>query len=174
MAQSEEHKKKMIWQNVIGLQRGGELIKSSNFEGRTRRRRSRWTWSTSLSIDTSGIHLQTQMCMQNTSWKQTGVPYQWKRIHRTTQNSVGQRNKREKQECYWDWTCPRKVGELKQGPDPHIGATVWVRGETFKAESETADLWQPKWNENQSLPQPQIHQTGTQVPWKVQWLGAGV
>ena len=24
-----------------------------------------------------------------------------------------------------------------------------VRGETFKAESETADLGQPKWNENQ-------------------------
>ena len=30
------------------------------------------------------------------------------------------------------------------------GAIVWVRGETFKAESETADLWQPKWNENQT------------------------
>ena len=24
-------------------------------------------------------------------------------------------------------------------------------GETFKAESETADLWQPKWNENQTV-----------------------
>ena len=38
-----------------------------------------------------------------------------------------------------------------QGSDPHIGAIVWVRGETFKAESETADLWQPKWNENQTV-----------------------
>ena len=28
---------------------------------------SRWTWSTSLSTDTSGIHLQTQKCMQNSS-----------------------------------------------------------------------------------------------------------
>ena len=27
---------------------------------------------------------------------------------------------------------------------PHIGAIVWVRGETFKPESETADLWEPK------------------------------
>ena len=27
---------------------------------------------------------------------------------------------------------------------PHTGAIVWVRGETFKSESETADLWQPK------------------------------
>ena len=26
-----------------------------------------------------------------------------------------------------------------------------LRGETFKAESETADLWQPKWNENQAV-----------------------
>ena len=29
--------------------------------------RSRWTWSTSSSTDTSGIHLQTQMCIQTTS-----------------------------------------------------------------------------------------------------------
>ena len=35
---------------------------------RTRWQRSRWTWSTSLSMDTSGIHLQTQKCLQNTSW----------------------------------------------------------------------------------------------------------
>ena len=33
--------------------------------------------------------------------------------------------------------------------DPRTGATVWVKGETLKAESETADLWQLKWNENQ-------------------------
>ena len=31
---------------------------------RTRWRRSRWTWSTSLFRDTSGIHLQTEKCMQ--------------------------------------------------------------------------------------------------------------
>ena len=43
------------------------------------------------------------------------------------------------------------VGELKQGSDPHIRAIVWVRGETFKAENETADLWQPKWYENQTV-----------------------
>ena len=42
------------------------------------------------------------------------------------------------------------MGELKQGSDPYIGAIVWVRGETFKAESEIADLWQPKWSENQT------------------------
>ena len=43
---------------------------------RTRWWRSIWTWSTSLSVDTSGIRLQTQKCMQNTSWEQTGVPDQ--------------------------------------------------------------------------------------------------
>ena len=40
----------------------------------------------------------------------------------------------------------------------------------IKAESETADLWQPKWNENQTY----IPTTGMLLPWKVQWLGAGV
>ena len=49
------------------------------------------------------------------------------------------------------------MGELKQGSDLHTGATVWVRGETFKAESETADLWQLKWNENQTVLATAIH-----------------
>ena len=43
------------------------------------------------------------------------------------------------------------MGELKQGFDSHIGAIVWVRGETFKAESEAADLWQPEWDEHQTV-----------------------
>ena len=32
-----------------------------------------------------------------------------------------------------------------------------MRGETFKDESETADLWQPKWNENQTVLTAAIH-----------------
>lgn len=36
-------------------------------ERKTRWQRNRWMWSTCLSTDTSGIHLQTQKCMQNTS-----------------------------------------------------------------------------------------------------------
>ena len=124
--------------------------------GRTSWWRSRWTWSTSRSTDTSGIPLQTQKCVQKTSWEQTGVPDQWKRIYRTMQNSVGWRN----------WGKNRRVragpalswlGELKQGSDPHIRATVWVRGETFKAESKAADVWQPKWNENQMVLAAAIH-----------------
>ena len=35
--------------------------------GGTRWQRSSWTWNTSLSMDTSGIYLQTQKCMQNAS-----------------------------------------------------------------------------------------------------------
>ena len=59
---------------------------------RTRWWSNRWTWSTSLCMDTSGIHLETQKCMQNTSWEETGVPDHQKRIYRTKQNSVGWRN----------------------------------------------------------------------------------
>ena len=46
---------------------------------------------------------------------------------------------------------PSASGGTEAGSDPHIGAIVSVRGETFKAESETADLWQPKQNENQTV-----------------------
>ena len=60
--------------------------------GRTRWWRSRWTWTTSLSMDTLRKHLQRQKCLQNTSWELAGVPDHWKRIYRTTQNSVGWRN----------------------------------------------------------------------------------
>ena len=40
------------------------MIKNLPIE-RARWRRSRWTLSISLSTDTSGIHLQTQKCVQN-------------------------------------------------------------------------------------------------------------
>ena len=49
------------------------------------------------------------------------------------------------------------MGELKQGSDPHTETIVGVKGETFKAESETADLWQLKWNENQTVLAAAIH-----------------
>ena len=49
------------------------------------------------------------------------------------------------------------MGELKLGSNPHIRTIVWFRGETFTAESETADLWQPKWNENQTVLATAIH-----------------
>ena len=49
------------------------------------------------------------------------------------------------------------MGELKQASSLYIRATVWVRAETFRAESETADLWQSKWNENQTFLAVVIH-----------------
>ena len=67
------------------------------------------------------------------------------------------------------------MGQLKQRSDPHIGAVVWVRGETFKAESETADLWQPKWNENQTVLAPVIYIPDREAgPLEDAQLGAGV
>ena len=46
---------------------------------------------------------------------------------------------------------------MKQGSDSHSRAIVSVRGETFKAENETADLWQPKWDENQTVLATVLH-----------------
>ena len=71
---------------------GNSVESVAKVKFRTRWQGSRWMWNTSLSMDTSGIHLQTQTCMQNTSWEWTGVRDQWKRIYRTMQNSAGQRN----------------------------------------------------------------------------------
>ena len=51
------------------------------------------------------------------------------------------------------------MGEQKEGSDPHIGTVVCIRGETLKTESETADLWQPKWNQNQTVLATTIHTT---------------
>ena len=132
---------------------------------RTRWQRSRWTWSTSLSMDTSGIHFQTQKCMQNTSWEWTGVPDQWKRTYRTTQNSVGWRN----------WEVNRSVS----GTGPALGGWGnWSRGliptagQLSKSKEKHLRLRVKQLicgsvNEmriRQSLPQPCIPWTGTQVP----------
>ena len=67
--------------------------------------------------------------------------------------------------------------ELKQGSNPYITAIVWVRREIFKVESETAGLWQPKCNENQTVlaAVAVIHTLfRNMVSWKGQRLGAGV
>ena len=58
---------------------------------RTRQWGNRWTWSTSLSMDTSGIHLQTDVHAEH-QLREDGVPDQWKRIYRPMQNLVGGRN----------------------------------------------------------------------------------
>jgi len=52
---------------------------------------------------------------------------------------------------------PLVGGRTEAGVWSHIRAIVWVRGEIFKAESEIADLWQPKWNENETVLAAAIH-----------------
>ena len=66
----------------------------------------------------------------------------------------------EKTGVLTDWTYYWQVGELRQGSIPHRGGIVSVRGKTFNAESETAHLWQPKWNENQTVLAAAIHMLG--------------
>ena len=46
---------------------------------------------------------------------------------------------------------------MKQRSDLHIGEIVWVRGEAYKSKSEAVDLWQPEWNENQTVLASAIH-----------------
>ena len=70
-----------------------------------------WPWSTSLSMDTSGIHLQTQKILQNISCEQAGVPDHWKRKYRTIQNSVGEMKEGRKEESEQDWICTWGLGD---------------------------------------------------------------
>ena len=70
------------------LKAGAKHFLKMGCQERTRWQRSIWMWHTSLSMDTSGIHLQTQKCMQNHQLRVEEVPDQWKRIYRTKQNSV--------------------------------------------------------------------------------------
>ena len=50
------------------------------------------------------------------------------------------------------------------GTEAEVQSPQWgncqVRGETFKVEIETADLWQTKWNENQTVYATVIHTPG--------------
>ena len=60
--------------------------------------------------------------------------------------------------------------ELKWESDSHTGAIVWGRGETLKAESEAGDLWQTKWNKNQTVLAAAICKLDMEAG--PQWLGA--
>ena len=70
---------------------------------------------------------------------------------------------------------PPGVEELKQGPIPTAGQLSGSEGKHLRL--RVKQLIYDSANGmriRQSLPQPYIPHTGTQVPWKVQWLGAGV
>ena len=68
---------------------------------------------------------------------------------------------------------PSAAGELKQGSDPHSRAVVGVRGETLKADRETADLWEPKWNENQTVLATAIHTPRWCNGWELEFRDCG-
>ena len=62
---------------------------------------------------------------------------------------------------------PSAGGGTEAGVPSPYREIVRVRRETFKAESETADLWQAKWDENQTVlasAMPDRPHIGTQVP----------
>ena len=71
---------------------------------------------------------------------------------------------------------PSAGGGTEAGVPSPRGANVWVRGETFKAESETAELRQPTWNENQTA--LDVRWTGMLVPgrcsnWELEFRDCG-
>ena len=78
--------------------------------------------SISLLMDISGMHLQTQKCMRNTSREQTGVPDQWKRIYHTKLGKTKELG--GKTGVLVGLDLPSASGEVKHGTDPDIGATV--------------------------------------------------
>ena len=104
----------------------------------------RWRKSTSLSTDTSGIHLQTQKILQNASWE----PDHWKRIYRTRQHSAGQR-KQGKKRGEWVELDLHLGLATEAGTELHGRANVCDRGEALTVlESEAADQWESEWNED--------------------------
>ena len=106
-------------------------IKKSTNE-RIRWWRSRWMWSTSLSMDTSGTHLKTQNILWNTSWEQARVPDQWKRIYRTTQNSVGQSKEGKKLREWAGLDLHLGGGRTEAGVrSPHRGNCLGQWGSTW-------------------------------------------
>ena len=67
------------------------------------------------------------------------------------------------------------MGELKQGSDHHIGKLS--ESEEKHLRLRVKQMICGSLNRvriRQSLLQPYIPWTGTRVPWKAQWLGAGV
>ena len=96
--------------------------------------RSRWMWSASLSMNASGIHLQTLKILQNTSWEQAGVPLHQKRIYRMMQNSVEQRKEAGKK---------RRVS--RTGSVPEAGVRSPHRGNCLEQKWSIWGCWISSW-----------------------------
>ena len=104
----------------------------------------RWRKSTSLSTDTSGIHLQTQKILQNASWE----PDHWKRMYRTRQHSAGQRKEGKKRREWVEVDLHLGLG-TEAGTELHRRANICDRAGALRLlESEAADQWESEWNED--------------------------
>ena len=112
--------------------------------------RSKWTWSTSLSTDIRNapsdteVHAEHQLRVHRSTWP----------VQKNIQNhaKLGRMKELgEKTGVFVGLDLPSAGGGTEAGVRSPIWKIVWVRGETFKAESETDDLWQPKSNENQTV-----------------------
>ena len=99
-------------------------------------------------------------------------------MEKNTQNHVKLDRTQElggKQKCQQDWTCPQRVGELKQRLIPTSGQPS--ESEEKHLRLRVKQLICGSLNGmriRQSLPQPYIPRTWTQVPQKAQHLGAGI
>ena len=136
--------------------------------------RSRWTWSTSLSVDASGTHSQTQKCLQNTSWEWTGVRKHWKRIYRVMQSSVGQKNWGENRSVSRTEPSLGKWGNWSWGPIPTSGQLCGSEEKHLRLRVKQLICGSLNGMRiRQSLPQPYMPWIGTQVSWKEQQPGSG-
>ena len=153
----------------------GKVKRHQTFAEGIRWRGSRWMWSTSLSTDTSGIHLQTQKCFQSTRWEWAGVPDHHKEYishvklgRRKELGDGGNRSvcKAGPALSWWgNWSrglIPAS-GRLCESEEKHLRLTVKqlicdsLNGRRIR----------------QSLSQPYVPQMGMCVPQKAQPRGAG-
>ena len=136
---------------------------------RTRWRRSRWMWSTSLSTDASGIHLQTQECTWNTSWVDRSTWPEEKNIHNHTKfgrtKELGGKTRVSRTGAAlsgwgnWSRAMIRTLGQLSESEEKHLRQRV----KRLICGSQNG------MRIRQSLPQPYVLRTGTQVLWETQW-----
>ena len=133
---------------------------------RTRWWGSRWMWSTPLSMDTSGVHLQTQKTLQNTSWEWAGVPAHQKRIYRPRQNS--------RKKLGGEYRSVSKTGSALGRWGNWSRGLIPTSGQLSESEEKHLRLRMKQliygslngMRIRQSLLQPYIPWPGTQVPWK--------
>ena len=142
-------------------------LKSLQITGETKWQRSRWHGE-HLSTDGSGIHLQTQKLLQDTSWEQTGNLDHCKGIYRSMQNLARQMKEEKNQRVsrtgsipggwgYWNCNC---LGQRRR---------IW---DCWRVQQWSATGWRECKPYRQSLPQLYIHWAGMQVPWNAHQLRA--